>query len=56
MYHWLNRAPKGRNVAGVWWRRHDEYGNGQARCLLSPLGEVSKIPLAEYVHQTLGVG
>jgi predicted dithiol-disulfide oxidoreductase (DUF899 family) len=26
MYQWLDRAPKGRNEAGVWWRRHDEYG------------------------------
>ena len=26
VYHWLDRAPKGRNEAGVWWRRHDEYG------------------------------
>jgi predicted dithiol-disulfide oxidoreductase (DUF899 family) len=25
-YHWLDRAPKGRNESGVWWRRHDEYG------------------------------
>jgi predicted dithiol-disulfide oxidoreductase (DUF899 family) len=25
MYHWLDRAPKGRNETGVWWRRHDEY-------------------------------
>ena len=25
MYRWLDRAPKGRNEAGVWWRRHDEY-------------------------------
>jgi predicted dithiol-disulfide oxidoreductase (DUF899 family) len=25
VYHWLDRAPKGRNEAGVWWRRHDEY-------------------------------
>ncbi len=25
MYQWLDRAPKGRNEAGVWWRRHDEY-------------------------------
>jgi len=25
MYVWLDRAPKGRNEAGVWWRRHDEY-------------------------------
>jgi hypothetical protein len=23
---WLDRAPKGRNETGVWWRRHDEYG------------------------------
>ena len=23
--HWLDRAPKGRNETGVWWRRHDEY-------------------------------
>jgi predicted dithiol-disulfide oxidoreductase (DUF899 family) len=26
MYQWLDRAPKGRNDAGIWWRRHDEYG------------------------------
>jgi predicted dithiol-disulfide oxidoreductase (DUF899 family) len=27
MYQWLDRAPKGRNEnAGVWWLRHDEYG------------------------------
>jgi predicted dithiol-disulfide oxidoreductase (DUF899 family) len=28
MYQWLDRAPKGRNESGVWWRRHDEYGQG----------------------------
>jgi predicted dithiol-disulfide oxidoreductase (DUF899 family) len=28
MYQWLDRAPKGRNEEGVWWRRHDEYKNG----------------------------
>lgn len=28
MYAWLDRAPKGRNEQGVWWRRHDEYGMG----------------------------
>ena len=27
MYQWLDRAPKGRNETGVWWKRHDEYGN-----------------------------
>jgi predicted dithiol-disulfide oxidoreductase (DUF899 family) len=27
MYQWLDRAPLGRNEKGVWWRRHDEYGN-----------------------------
>lgn len=26
MYQWLDRAPKGRNEQGFWWRRHDEYG------------------------------
>ena len=25
MYQWLDRAPKGRNETGVWWRRQDEY-------------------------------
>jgi len=25
MYPWLDRAPLGRNEAGMWWRRHDEY-------------------------------
>ena len=28
MYQWLDRAPKGRNETGVWWRRHDEYEKG----------------------------
>lgn len=27
MYQWLDRAPKGRNETGVWFRRHDEYGS-----------------------------
>jgi predicted dithiol-disulfide oxidoreductase (DUF899 family) len=26
MYPWLDRAPRGRNENGVWWKRHDEYG------------------------------
>jgi predicted dithiol-disulfide oxidoreductase (DUF899 family) len=26
MYQWLDRAPKGRNESGLWWKRHDEYG------------------------------
>ena len=26
MYQWLDRAPKGRNETGMWWRRHNEYG------------------------------
>jgi predicted dithiol-disulfide oxidoreductase (DUF899 family) len=25
MYQWLDRAPKGRNETGPWWRRNDEY-------------------------------
>jgi predicted dithiol-disulfide oxidoreductase (DUF899 family) len=25
MYQWLDRASKGRNEDGPWWRRHDEY-------------------------------
>ncbi len=25
MYQWLDRAPRGRNETGLWWRRHDEY-------------------------------
>ena len=27
MYQWLDRAPRGRNENGMWWRRHDEYDN-----------------------------
>jgi predicted dithiol-disulfide oxidoreductase (DUF899 family) len=30
MYQWLDRAPKGRNETGLWWRRHDEYENHNA--------------------------
>ncbi|MFL6262639.1 MAG: DUF899 domain-containing protein [Thermoanaerobaculia bacterium] len=26
MYQWLDRAPLGRNETGIWFRRHDEYG------------------------------
>lgn len=26
MYQWLDRAPKGRNETGLWWKRNDEYG------------------------------
>jgi predicted dithiol-disulfide oxidoreductase (DUF899 family) len=25
-YQWLDRAPKGRNETGYWWRHHDKYG------------------------------
>jgi predicted dithiol-disulfide oxidoreductase (DUF899 family) len=36
MYQWLDRAPKGRNETGIWWRRRDEYGplpqNGGSCC------------------------
>jgi predicted dithiol-disulfide oxidoreductase (DUF899 family) len=28
MYPWFDRAPKGRNETGPWFRRHDEYGKG----------------------------
>jgi len=28
MYQWLDRAPKGRNEKGVWWRHHDSYEQG----------------------------
>jgi predicted dithiol-disulfide oxidoreductase (DUF899 family) len=31
MYQWLDRAPKGRNEEGLWFRRHDEYGQHEAR-------------------------
>jgi predicted dithiol-disulfide oxidoreductase (DUF899 family) len=31
MYQWLDRAPRGRNETGIWWRRHDEYGNPPKR-------------------------
>jgi predicted dithiol-disulfide oxidoreductase (DUF899 family) len=27
MCQWHDRAPLGRNEAGMWWRRHDEYDN-----------------------------
>lgn len=26
MYQWLDRAPRGRNETGAWWRHHDAYG------------------------------
>ena len=30
MYQWLDRAPKGRNEAGLWFRRRDEYERATA--------------------------
>src|SRR3954447_12288780 len=30
MYQWLDRAPRGRNETGIWWRRHDEYASVNA--------------------------
>jgi predicted dithiol-disulfide oxidoreductase (DUF899 family) len=30
MYQWLDRAPKGRNETGFWWRHRDSYGNASA--------------------------
>jgi predicted dithiol-disulfide oxidoreductase (DUF899 family) len=27
MYQWLDRAPKGRNETGLWWRHHDKYSD-----------------------------
>ncbi|HSN19268.1 MAG TPA: DUF899 domain-containing protein [Usitatibacter sp.] len=30
MYQWLDRAPRGRNETGPWFRRHDEYGKPRA--------------------------
>jgi predicted dithiol-disulfide oxidoreductase (DUF899 family) len=32
MHQWLDRAPMGRNEAGIWWRRHDEYDNAESHC------------------------
>jgi hypothetical protein len=31
MYQWLDRAPRGRNETGAWFRRHDEYDKGWAK-------------------------
>ena len=28
MHPWLDRAPKGRNETGMWWRHHDMYNRG----------------------------
>ncbi len=28
MYRWLDRAPRGRNEAGLWWRHRDKYNKG----------------------------
>jgi predicted dithiol-disulfide oxidoreductase (DUF899 family) len=35
MYQWLDRAPKGRNETGLWFRRHDEYQNAGSGCCAS---------------------
>lgn len=37
MYQWLDRAPRGRNEAGIWWKRHDEYNAHRSpSCCPSP--------------------
>jgi predicted dithiol-disulfide oxidoreductase (DUF899 family) len=35
MYQWLDRAPKGRNETGLWFRRHDEYHSAEYNCCAS---------------------
>jgi predicted dithiol-disulfide oxidoreductase (DUF899 family) len=32
MWQWLDRAPKGRNETGIWWRHHDRYENDAMDC------------------------
>jgi hypothetical protein len=39
MYQWLDRAPKGRNETGVWWRRHDEYDTPRGHIVSGPDAE-----------------
>ena len=38
MYQWLDRAPRGRNEASVWWRRHDEYVHPPPDLLVGRVG------------------
>jgi dihydrofolate reductase len=45
MYPWLDRAPKGRNETGVWWRRHDEYEQALRRVV--GIAEYKQHPLIE---------
>jgi len=35
-YQWLDRAPKGRNESGLWWRRHDEYDDNSGASPVHP--------------------
>ncbi|MGH7580843.1 MAG: DUF899 domain-containing protein [Gemmatimonadales bacterium] len=37
MYQWLDRAPRGRNETGIWFRRHDEYDQRLTAGISSPL-------------------
>ena len=39
MYQWLDRAPKGRNETGLWWRRHDEYDTPRGHIVSGPDAE-----------------
>jgi predicted dithiol-disulfide oxidoreductase (DUF899 family) len=39
MYQWLDRAPRGRNEKGVWWRRHDEYDTPRGHIVSGPDAE-----------------
>ena len=36
MHQWLDRAPKGRNETGIWWRRHDEYDSAERHSSVAP--------------------
>ena len=48
MYQWLDRAPKGRNEKGVWWRRHDEYA--QMRSDIAPSFQFKSGNSPGYMH------
>ena len=49
MYQWLDRAPKGRNETGIWWRRHDEYHHGLSEGEFTTCGFRASFPASVYL-------
>src|SRR5881392_3795097 len=51
-YQWLDRAPKGRNETGLWFRRNDEYDKGAAKGCCARTADRDMADQLQHKHST----